>query len=171
MNFIVKDINNKDVDLSIYNNKVLLIFNSAIKCRYTNQYYEFQELYEEINSDKFEILDFPCNQFNSEAPGTSRKIFEYCEDEYYITFKVFKKVNVNGKNADPLFVYLKNSISEDIEEKPLETKKRSSLKEKGKIRWNFTKFLIDKNGNVRYRFSPNFEPSKIKKYILDLIKE
>lgn len=172
MNFILNDALGNKINLNNYKGKVLLIVNTAIKCRYTNQYYEFEELYEKYKDKDFEILDFPCNQFGSQAPGTSKDIFEFCEDEFDITFKIFEKVEVNGKNAHPLFTYLKNQIKIDIDNSYQEYKNIPNPKRgNGRIKWNFTKFLIDKKGNVRYRFSPEINPKKIEFIIEELLKE
>ena len=152
--FIVKDNEDKDVKLSTYKNKTLLIVNTATKCGFTPQYDGLESLYKEYKDKGLEILDFPCNQFANQAPGSADEIKSFCTLNYGVTFKQFKKVDVNGKNAEPLFIYLK-------------TKKPGIL---GKaIKWNFTKFLVNKNGFVVKRFSPSTKPEKIEQAIKEIL--
>ena len=152
--FIVKDNENKDVKLSLYKNKTLLIVNTATKCCFTPQYDGLEILYKKYKDKGFEILDFPCNQFANQAPGSADEIKSFCKLNFNVTFKQFNKIDVNGKNAEPLFTYLK-------------TKKPGVF---GKaIKWNFTKFLVDKNGIVVKRFSPSTKPEKIEKAIKDVL--
>lgn len=151
--FIVKDINEKDVALSKFKNKVLLIVNTATGCGFTPQYKQLEELYRKYKDKGLEILDFPCNQFANQTPGSSKEIQSFCSLNYGVSFKQFKKIDVNGKNAAPIFTYLKA--------------KKPGLFGK-RIKWNFTKFLVDKQGNVVKRFSPTTNPLKIEKDILKL---
>lgn len=152
--FIVKDNEDKDVKLSTYKNKTLLIVNTATKCGFTPQYDGLESLYKRYKDKGLEILDFPCNQFANQAPGSADEIKSFCTLNYGVTFKQFKKVDVNGKNAEPLFTYLK-------------TKKPGIL---GKaIKWNFTKFLVNKNGFVVKRFSPSTKPEKIEQAIKEIL--
>ena len=152
--FIVKDNENKDVKLSLYKNKTLLIVNTATKCGFTKQYDGLEILYKKYKDKGFEILDFPCNQFANQAPGSADEIKSFCKLNFNVTFKQFNKIDVNGKNAEPLFKYLK-------------TKKPGIF---GKaIKCNFTKFLVDKNGIVVKRFSPSTKPEKIEKAIKDVL--
>lgn len=152
--FVVKNNKGADVSLSEYAGKVLLIVNTATGCGFTPQYKGLQELYEKFASDGFFVLDFPCNQFFSQAPGSDAEINEFCTLKYATTFPRFSKIEVNGDKAEPLFVYLKNE-------------KRGKM---GKaIKWNFTKFLVDKEGNVVKRFAPTTKPEKIEKYIKELL--
>ena len=134
--------------------KVLLIVNTATGCGFTPQYKGLEELYEKYKDQGFEILDFPCNQFMGQAPGSDAEINEFCTLKYNTTFKRFKKIDVNGSSEDPLYTYLKS-------------KKRGVMGRK--IKWNFTKFLVDREGNVVKRFAPTTTPEKIlgsiKKYL------
>lgn len=140
---VVKDMNNKDVKLSDYEGKVLLIVNVASKCGYTKQYKGLQEIYDKYNSQGFEILAFPCNQFGGQEPGTNEQIAEFCSANFGVTFKLFDKIDVNGSNRSPLYERLTNSTSI----------------EKGDVKWNFEKFLIDKEGNIVRRFLTKVEPT------------
>ena len=143
-----------NVNLSEYKGKVLLIVNTATGCGFTPQYKGLEELYEKYKDQGVEILDFPCNQFMGQAPGSDAEINEFCTLKYNTTFKRFKKIDVNGSNEDPLYTYLKS-------------KKRGVMGRK--IKWNFTKFLVDREGNVVKRFAPTTTPAKIlgsiKKYL------
>ena len=132
--------------LSDYKGKVLLIVNTATKCGFTSQYEGLQKLYEKYKDQGFEILDFPCNQFANQAPGSDEEIEEFCTLNYSTTFPRFKKIDVNGENEAELYTYLKSQ-------------KKSLLG--SDIKWNFTKFLIDREGNVTARFAPNTKPEKI----------
>ena len=134
--FKVLDGQGDSVSLSIYEGQVLLVVNTATQCGYTPQYTDLENIYEEYRDQGFTILDFPCNQFGGQAPGSYDDIHNFCTETYNITFPQFAKINVNGANAAPLYVWLK-------EKKP------------GDIQWNFTKFLIDREGNVVRRFEPN----------------
>ena len=147
----VTDNQGAEVSLEEYKGKVLLIVNTATGCGFTPQYKGLEEMYTELNSKGFEVLDFPCNQFAGQAPGSDAEINEFCTLKYNTTFKRFKKIDVNGKNEDPLYTYLKS--------------KKGGIFGKG-IKWNFTKFLIDKEGNVVARFAPTTKPEKIKKSVL-----
>ena len=152
--FTVKDNSGTDVSLSKYKGKVLLVVNTATGCGFTPQYKGLQELYDKYKEKGFEILDFPCNQFANQAPGTDAEITEFCTLRYKSSFPRFKKIEVNGENAEPLYKYLK------------EQKKGFC---KSDIKWNFTKFLIDKDGNVVKRFAPVKTPSAIEKEIAGLL--
>jgi glutathione peroxidase len=150
----VRDSEGKDVKLDAYKGKVLLIINSATGCGLTPQYSGIQKLYDDYKDQGFEVLDFPCNQFANQAPGGIEEIKTFCESRFGVTFKVFDKIDVNGDNADPLFKYLKE--------------------EKGgmlgsKIKWNFTKFLVDREGKVIKRYAPTIEPEKLAKDIEKLL--
>lgn len=140
--FTVKDNKGNDVSLSDYKGKVLLIVNTATKCGLTPQYEGLEELYEKYNEKGFEILDFPCNQFAFQAPGSAESIDSFCTLKYNTKFPRFEKIKVNGRDAAPLYVYLK-------EQKP------------GRIKWNFAKFLIDRDGNVVDRFAPSDKPETL----------
>ena len=150
----VKGIDGKKVNLGRYKGKVLLIVNTATECGLTPQYEGLEKLYQEYKGKDFEILDFPCNQFGNQAPGTNEEIKNFCELKYHTTFPSFAKIDVNGKEADPLYVYLKEHANSML----------------GKdIKWNFTKFLVDKTGNVIKRYSPTTEPNKLEGKISDLL--
>ncbi|MBP5428632.1 MAG: glutathione peroxidase [Clostridia bacterium] len=140
--FTVTDNKGARVSLKDYEGKVLLIVNTATRCGLTPQYEGLEALYEKYRDRGFEILDFPCNQFAFQAPGDAEKIDSFCKLNYGTTFPRFAKIKVNGKGADPLYVYLK-------EQKP------------GRIGWNFAKFLIDRTGNVADRFSPTAKPQTL----------
>lgn len=152
--FKVKDINGATVDLSEYKGKVLLIVNTATGCGFTPQYEGLQELYEKYQAQGFEILDFPCNQFANQAPGTEDEIVDFCQSRYGITFPQFAKIKVNGEGEEPLYTYLK---------------KQKSGVMGSNIKWNFTKFLVDRNGNVVARFAPTMVPEKIEAKVKELI--
>jgi glutathione peroxidase len=148
--------NNKgeEVSLGTFSGKVLLVVNTATKCGFTPQYKGLQELYETYSERCFEILDFPCNQFASQAPESDSDIQQFCELRYKTTFPRFAKIDVNGSNASPLYTYLKSQKGGIF---------NSSIK------WNFTKFLIDRNGNVVARFSSATNPKKLTKSIENLL--
>lgn len=164
--FMVKKQNGDDVSLSEYKGKVLLIVNTATKCGLTPQYEALEALYKEYSGKGLEILDFPCNQFLGQAPGTDEEISSFCTLNYGTTFPRFRKIDVNGKEADPLFVWLKEQKPEDFgdEETKAFEKKVKVLKpfaKAGDIKWNFGKFLIDKKGNVVARYSPAYKPEQL----------
>lgn len=144
--FKVIDNKGNEVSLSQYAGKVLLIVNTATRCGLTPQYEGLEALYEKYQERGLEILDFPCNQFAFQAPGSAEKIDAFCTLKYNTKFPRFAKIKVNGKDADPLYVYLK-------EQKP------------GRIGWNFAKFLIDRNGNVVERFAPTAKPNTLESAI------
>ena len=154
--FNVKDAKGNDVSLSNYKGKVLLIVNTATGCGFTPQYEGLQKLYDKYQKDGFEVLDFPCNQFLNQAPGTNEEIVSFCQLKYHTTFTTFAKIKVNGKDAEPLYEYLKN-------EKHGFAGKR--------IKWNFTKFLVDRNGNVVARFAPTVKPEEFEDKIVELLKK
>lgn len=144
----VKDINGNDVSLSQYKGKFLLIVNVASKCGFTPQYKGLEELFEELK-DNVVVLGFPCNQFGAQEPGNEEEIKSFCSLTYDVKFPLFAKVDVNGDNASPLYKFLK-------EEKP------GILGTEG-IKWNFTKFLVNREGQVVKRYAPTDKPEDIKK--------
>ena len=152
--FTAKDAQGADVDLSSYKGKVLLIVNTATGCGFTPQYEGLQDLYEKYQSQGFEILDFPCNQFAFQAPGSDARIVDFCQSRYGVTFKQFSKIKVNGKDAHPIYKYLKSQIGGSIG---------------GRIKWNFTKFLLDRTGAVVKRYAPTVTPAKMDSDIKELI--
>ena len=139
----VKDMDGKIVNLTAYKGKVLLIVNVASYCGYTKQYAGLEEIYKEYKNKGLEILAFPCNQFGGQEPGTNEEIKNFCSTKFDVTFKLFNKIDVNGKNKSPLYSILTNN----------------DVTGKGDIKWNFEKFLIDKNGNVVERFPTGVEPT------------
>ena len=160
--FKVKSQDGSSVNLANYKGKVLLIVNSATGCGFTPQYTELQEIYTEFKDRGLEILDFPCNQFGEQAPGEDAEIHTFCTGRFGITFPQFSKIDVNGENADPLFKYLtENTKFEGFGMSPMGVmlsgiakKMDKDYKKNGKIKWNFTKFLIDRNGEIVARFEP-----------------
>ncbi|MBQ3123581.1 MAG: glutathione peroxidase [Firmicutes bacterium] len=165
--FVVKDKDGSDVSLADYKGKVLLIVNTATDCRFTPQYEELQALYNEFRAQGLEILDFPCNQFGGQASGTDEEILYFCKGRYGITFKQFKKVDVKGENANPLFTWLvENSKFEGADSVSLMDMLGSLASGGGNdIKWNFTKFLICKEGYVEARFEPTASSKKLKEAI------
>ncbi len=154
--YSVKDTKGNDVSLELYKGKVLLVVNTATACGFTPQYKELQDLYLKYKDKGFEILDFPCNQFGKQAPGSNDELASFCEMKYKTTFQTFAKIDVNGKSADPLYVYLKEQEKGFLGEA---------------IKWNFTKFLIDKEGNVVDRYAPITRPLKIEDKIIELLNK
>jgi len=150
----VKDGNGQMVSLKKYEGKVLLIVNTATGCGFTPQYEGLQDLYEKYKEKGFEILDFPCNQFGHQAPGTEEEIQDFCQSKFGVTFPMFSKIDVNGKNEILLYTYLKSQQKGFIA---------------STIKWNFTKFLVDRNGSVVERFAPTVEPEKIDAKVAVLI--
>ncbi len=172
--FTVNDSKGSAVSLKDYEGKVLLVVNTATKCGLTPQYTAMQELYDKFKDNGFEILDFPCNQFMGQAPGDDSEINEFCSLNYGTTFPRFAKIDVNGKKADPLFAWLKEQAPEDKgndETKSFEKKVKllTLANKKTDIKWNFGKFLIDKNGNVVARYSPAYLPEDLEKDIAELL--
>ena len=147
----VKDSLKKDISLSEYSGKTLLVVNVASKCGLTPQYEGLQELYDRYKDRNFVVLGFPCNQFGGQEPGTDAEINDFCDINYSVTFPIFSKIEVNGPYAHPLFKLLKR-------DKPGIFRTQS-------IKWNFTKFLINSNGKIVERFSPRVEPKYIKEQI------
>jgi len=150
----VEDVQGKAVVLEKYKGKVLLIVNTATQCVFTPQYESLQKIYQNYKDRGFEILDFPCNQFLNQAPGTEEEIKKFCSQKYFTTFDRFAKTFVNGPDENLLYTYLKKS-------------KKGLFS--SKIKWNFTKFLVDREGKVVKRFSPSVKPTKIAKYIEKLL--
>ena len=157
----------EEVSLSDYKDKVLLIINTATRCGNTKQYTALEELFEKYHDKGFEILDFPCNQFGGQAPGTEEEIHDFCVLKYNTKFDQFQKIKVNGANASPLFVFLKEKIQQDEDIGPQNKRLKKAPKNPSDIRWNFTKFLVDKKGNVVGRFPPKCTPD----FFEDKIKE
>jgi len=154
-NISVKDIELNSVDLSNYKGKTLLIVNVASKCGFTPQYKDLQHLYEKYQDQDFEVLGFPCNQFGAQESGTNEEIQEFCDLTFNVSFKMFDKIEVNGANASPLFKYLKH-------ESP-------GILGTEAVKWNFTKFLVNKDGQVVKRFAPKDGKSAIESELKKII--
>ena len=172
----VKNRNGEEIDLNTMKGKVLIIVNTATGCGFTPQYEGLENLYKKYHEKGLEILDFPCNQFGSQAPGSDDEIHEFCTLKYNTTFDQFAKIDVNGEEEIPLFTYLKGEIKEDkitgmknkMAMKAVE-KISTTFKNEGDIKWNFTKFLVDKEGKVIERYSPTFKPEDMEEDILPLL--
>ena len=150
----VEDANNQKISLEKYKGKVMLIVNTATKCIFTPQYKALQYLYDKYNKQGLEILDFPCNQFANSTPGTPEEIEQFCAKTYNTKFDRFAKIDVNGPDENLLFTFLKL--------------KKGGFFRAG-LKWNFTKFLVDREGKVIARFGPSVKPEKIEKYIVPLL--
>ena len=172
----VKTRNGSDVSLSDFKDKVLIIVNTATGCGFTPQYEGLEKLYKKYHDKGLEVLDFPCNQFGNQAPETDDEIHEFCALKYNTSFDQFAKVDVNGENELPLYTFLKNAIGEDtisgvknkLAMKTVE-KISKTAKDKKDIKWNFTKFLVDKKGCVVGRYSPTYKPENMEEKIKELI--
>lgn len=162
-----------EISLNAFKDKVLLVVNTATRCGFTKQYEGLETLYQELNDKGFEVLDFPSNQFMNQAPEDDEAINEFCSLNYQTSFKRFKKVDVNGAHADPLFVFLRDKMPKDQgdDSKSFLQKilKLKPQKEKNEIHWNFTKFLVDRSGNVVARYAPTTTPESIRDDILKLL--
>lgn len=152
--FKAKKINGQEVQMDTYKGKVVLIVNTASKCGFTPQFKELEEMYEKYKEQGFEILGFPCNQFAAQDPGSGKEIQEFCSLNYGVSFTMFDKIEVNGANTHPLYNYLKEQASGLLN---------------NEIKWNFTKFLVDSQGNVVKRYAPTTKPSKITKDVEALL--
>jgi len=148
--YSAKSLHGQDVSMEAYRGKVVLVVNTASKCGLTPQYKGLEKLYQEYKSKGLVILGFPCNQFGRQEPGDAKSISEGCLLNYGVSFPMFSKINVNGKDAHPLYKYLKSELHGVFG---------------NAIKWNFTKFLIDKNGNPVRRFAPITKPEKIRKWV------
>ncbi len=168
--FSIKNIERKDVSLKDFAGKVLLIFNSATKCGFTPQYEGLENLYEKYKAKGLEVIDLPCNQFMNQAPGTNEEIANFCQVNYNTTFETYAKIKVNGPDEIPLYTYLKSEKPND--EIPGEENGKPSLKDKitsSKIKWNFTKFIIDREGNVYGRYGSRVKPEELEAVIEKLL--
>ena len=151
----VKDTKGSDVSMSEFRGKVLLIVNTATGCGFTPQYDGLEALYAKYKGQGFEILDFPCNQFGNQAPGTEEEIVTFCKMKFGVSFRQFKKIKVNGDEEDPLYTYLKEQ--------------KSGIGGR-KIKWNFTKFLVDREGKVLARFEPTVDMDVVKESVTAALK-
>ena len=175
--FKVKAQDGNNVPLEDYKGKVLLIVNTATGCGFTPQYDELQDLYEQHQKDGLEILDFPCNQFAEQAPGSDEEIRDFCTGRYGITFPQFSKIDVLGATADPLFKYLSaNTTFQGFGKNPMTLvlnnvvkKMDKDYKNNSKIKWNFTKFLIDRNGEIVARFEPTADMKDVKAKVEEVL--
>ena len=149
--FTVKDAKGQEVSLSEYRGKVLLVVNTATGCGFTPQYKGLQALYDMYRDRGLEILDFPCNQFMNQAPGTDAEIASFCQLNYHVTFRTFSKILVNGRKNHPLYAFLKHESGRKL------------------IPWNFTKFLLDREGRIVRRFSPATKPEDLAEHIEALL--
>ena len=154
--FNVATITRNEQSMSMYKDKVLLIVNVASECGFTPQYEGLEKLYQTYKDQGFEILAFPCNQFGGQEPGSEKQILNFCRTNFDVTFPLFAKIDVNGKDTHPLYVYLKE--------------KAPGVLGTESIKWNFTKFLIDRDGNVITRYGSSTKPEKIAKAIEKLLK-
>lgn len=154
-NFKAKSIQGDEINLKDYKGKVLLIVNTASKCGYTKQFAGLEELYEKYRNDGLVILGFPSNQFGGQDPGSNEEILEFCQANYGVTFPMFEKIDVNGENASPIYSFLKNNVPDT---------------EPADIKWNFTKFLVGKDGKPMKRYEPKVTPTEIESEIRSALK-
>lgn len=154
-NFSVKDSELTDISLKKYENKIILIVNVASFCGLTYQYKGLENIYKKYKDEGFEIIGFPCNQFAFQEPGSNQEIKEFCDTNYGVTFEIMSKIKVNGPKADPLFKFLK--------------KQKSGIAGTPQIKWNFTKFLINRDGEVIKRFGPKIEAKDIESTIQKIL--
>lgn len=152
--FSAKDIQGNDISMDKYRGKVVLVVNTASKCGFTPQFADLEKLYKTYNDQGFVVLGFPCNQFAHQDPGTNEEILDFCQINYGVSFDMFEKIDVNGKQEHPLFNFLKKETKGILP---------------NRIMWNFTKFIIDRNGNVIKRYSPNTNPKKMEQKIKELL--
>ena len=174
--YSVKNRNGENFSISNYKGKVLIIVNTATGCGFTPQYEGLEKLYKEYHDKGLEILDFPCNQFGNQAPGSDDEIHQFCQFKYNTSFDQFSKIDVNGDNESSLYTCIKNEVKEDIIEgmknklamKAID-KISTTCKKDGDIKWNFTKFLVDREGNVVERYSPTYKPEDMEEAIKNLL--
>ena len=152
---VVKDANMNEISIGSFKNKVLLVVNVASECGFTYQYEGLQNLYSKYAEDGLEVLGFPCTQFKAQESGTNEEIQFFCTEKYDVSFNVFNKIDVNGKDADPFYNFLKNE--------------RPGIMGTKNIKWNFSKFLVNKNGEVVKRYGPTTKPESIESDIIKLL--
>lgn len=177
--FTVKDRTGGEVSLGEYSGKVLLIVNTATGCGFTPHYEPLETMYKEFREEGFEILDFPCNQFAGQAPGSEEEIHEFCTLKFGTEFPQFAKIDVNGENADPLFAFLATekpfeSFVKGIKNKALKVfsdKNNKEFGDKAYIKWNFTKFLVNRQGEVVARFEPTTDMKEVKEAVAAELKK
>lgn len=153
--FSALNMQGKEIKLSDYKGKIVLVVNTASKCGFTPQFADLEELYKKYSSRGFVVLGFPSNQFANQDPGSNEEILEFCQANYGVTFPMFEKIDVNGENAHPVYTYLKNSVPNAEPEK---------------IKWNFTKFLIGKDGKTLKRYESRVKPADIEADIQELLE-
>ncbi|MCI6609944.1 MAG: glutathione peroxidase [Ezakiella sp.] len=177
--FTVKDMNGKEVNLSEYKGKVLLIVNTATGCGFTPHYEPLEAMYKDLKDRGFEILDFPCNQFANQTPGDAEEIHTFCTLKFGADFPQFEKIEVNGENAEPLFAYMATEKPfqgfgkglKNIALDKFAKKNNKIFGDKAYIKWNFTKFLIDREGYVVDRFEPTEDMDNVRKCVEDLLSK
>ena len=174
--FTVKAQDGSDVSLADFKGKVLLIVNTATGCGFTPQYSELQEMYDELKGKGLEILDFPCNQFMNQAPGDDEEIHTFCTGRFGITFPQYSKIDVLGENAAPLFKWLSENTkfegfkgAKGLMLKAVVKAMDKDYKNNGNVKWNFTKFLIDREGNIIGRFEPTEDVKKVKEKVAEAL--
>lgn len=175
--YSIKNAEGKEVSLKDYEGKVLMIVNTATECGFTPQYEEIEKIYEEFNDQGFEVIDIPCNQFGGQAPGTEEEIHSFCQLNFNTKFKPFQKSDVNGENELDLYTYLKEEKGfEGFQDHPIRPileemfdKEDSNWKDSDDIKWNFTKFIIDRQGNVVERFEPTADLNEVRESIKSLL--
>ena len=176
--FEVKAMNGTMVPLSDYKGKVMLVVNTATGCGFTPQYEDLQKIYDEFKDKGLEILDFPCNQFREQAPGSDEEIHTFCKGRFGITFPQFSKIDVIGENADPLFKYLSENTKFEGFGKGLKVKLLSAAvksvdkdyQNNSNVKWNFTKFLIGRDGNIIARFEPTVDMEEVRAAVAKAIE-
>jgi glutathione peroxidase len=152
--FSANSIKGEEISMSDFKDKVVVIVNTASKCGFTPQYEGLELLYKKYGAQGLVILGFPCNQFGKQEPGSAEEISQGCLVNYGVTFPMFEKIEVNGKGAHPLYIYLKKALPGFLS---------------GRIKWNFTKFVIDRNGNAIKRFAPYTTPLQMEEYLRELL--
>jgi len=174
--FVVKAQNGTNVALSSFRGKALLIVNTATGCGFTPQYTELQAMYEEYREQGFEILDFPCNQFGEQTTGSDEEVHDFCTGRYGITFPQYSKIDVNGENAIPLYQWITENTTfagfdgpMGLILRPTVKKMDKDYKNNGRIKWNFTKILVDRNGEIVARFEPTADIKKIRAKLQEVL--
>lgn len=174
--FNVKAQDGSEVSLGDFKGKVILVVNTATGCGFTPQYSDLQDIYDSLHDSGLEILDFPCNQFADQAPGSDEEIHDFCTGRYGITFPQYSKIDVNGDNAIPLYKWITENTKFEGFEGPMKVilapivkKMDADYKNNGKIKWNFTKILVNRDGNIVARFEPTASLDKVKKAIKEVL--
>ncbi|WP_142826699.1 glutathione peroxidase [Planococcus soli] len=165
--------NGEKIDFGTLKGEVLLFVNTASKCGLTPQYEELEGLYKVHKEKGFEIIGFPCDQFGGQEPGTDEEIMEFCSTNFGVSFPLAQKIEVNGENAHPIYQYLRSQAAadEEFDEAGALQREDRDMLESSDIQWNFTKFLIDRKGNVVHRFAPTVKPKEMERIIEQLVNE